>query len=187
MKTRANQVRPSREELLAAYGRSLPSIIGQRLKVLFCGINPSLYSAAVGHHFARPGNRFWPALAAAGLTPVPLGPFAERRLLEHGQGITNLVARATARADEISLDELRRGARRLRTKVARLRPRTVAFLGVTAYRTAFDRPHAGVGPQGERLAGARIFVLPNPSGLNAHYRLADLAPLFAVLRTQPGR
>lgn len=157
-------------------------VIAPGLRILYCGINPSLYSAAVGHHFARPGNRFWPALYRAGLTPERLGPAEDRRLLELGQGITNLVGRATARADEISPAELRRGALALRRKVARYRPRVVAFLGLGAYRSAFDAADATVGPRGEHLAGARVWVLPNPSGLNAHYQLEDLARVFAELR-----
>jgi double-stranded uracil-DNA glycosylase len=177
--------RPSPEQLAAAAGRRVPDVVAPDLDILYCGINPSLYSAAVGHNFARPGNRFWPVLAAAGLTPVRLGPFEERRLLDYGQGITNLVARATARAEEISAEELLLGGRRLRSKVARLRPRTVAFLGVTSYRTAFGLPRATVGLQGERLGKSRIWVLPNPSGLNAHYQLPDLARLFAQLRGSP--
>jgi double-stranded uracil-DNA glycosylase len=175
--------RPSAEQLAAAAGRRVPDLVAPDLDILYCGINPSLYSAAVGHHFARPGNRFWPVLAAARLTPVRLGPFEEQRLLEHGQGITNVVARATARAEEITPAELLRGGRSLRAKVARLRPRTVAFLGVTAYRSAFGVPGAAIGLQSERFGEARIWVLPNPSGLNAHYQLADLARLFARLRS----
>jgi double-stranded uracil-DNA glycosylase len=177
--------RPSAEQLAAAAGGRVPDVVAPDLDILYCGINPSLYSAAVGHNFARPGNRFWPTLAAAGLTPVRLGPFEERRLLDHGQGITNLVARATARADEVSPEELLLGGRRLRAKVSRLRPRIVAFLGVTAYRDAFDRPDAVVGLQSERFGEARVWVLPNPSGLNAHYQLPELARLFAQLRPKP--
>jgi TDG/mug DNA glycosylase family protein len=173
---------PTREEIASAYGKTIPDVIGPGLQVLFCGINPSLYSAAVGHHFARPGNRFWPALHAAGFTERRLHPSEQAELVCAGYGITNLVARATATAEELSGEELRRGARVLRRKVQRYRPALVAFLGVTAYRTALGRPQAGVGQQAEQIAEAGVWVLPNPSGLNAHYRLADLARLFEEMR-----
>jgi TDG/mug DNA glycosylase family protein len=150
--------------------------------VLFCGINPSLYSAAVGCHFARPGNRFWPALHAGGFTPRRFEPWEGEALRALGYGITNVVDRATAAADELAADEYVAGARRLAAKVRRYRPRYVAVLGVTAYRLAFSRPRAATGPQAETLAGAGLWVLPNPSGLNAHYQTADLARLFAALR-----
>jgi TDG/mug DNA glycosylase family protein len=149
--------------------------------VLFCGINPGLYSAATRHHFARPGNRFWPALYAGGFGDRLLAPWEEHRLLEHGYGITNLVARATAGAEELTREELVAGRRRLERLVRRHGPRWVAVLGLGAYRTAFDRPRAAVGPQTEPLAGAGLWVLPNPSGLNAHYQLADLVREFAAL------
>ena len=142
------------------------------LRVLFCGINPSLISAATRHHFARPGNRFWPTLHGAGFTPRRLAPAEQRLLLDAGIGLTNLVARATASAAELSASELAAGRRRLEAKVRRLRPRAVAVLGIGAYRHAFARPRAALGPQPERLAGAALWVLPNPSGLNAHYSLA---------------
>jgi TDG/mug DNA glycosylase family protein len=173
---------PTRKEIAAAYGKTIPDVIGPGLKVLFCGINPSLYSAAVGHHFARPGNRFWPALHAAGFTERRLHPSEQAELVCAGYGITNLVARATATAEELSDEELRRGARVLRRKVKRHRPSLVAFLGVTAYRTALGWPRAEVGRQAEKLAEAGVWVLPNPSGLNAHYQLADLARLFEEMR-----
>jgi TDG/mug DNA glycosylase family protein len=174
--------RPSQSETAAAYGRTIPDVIGPGLRVLFCGINPSLYSAAVGHHFARPGNRFWPALRAAGFTERRLSPFEDGTLRERGYGLTNLVRRATATADELTAAELAAGARALVRKVRRYRPAAVAFLGVTAYRTAFSCPRAALGRQPEALAGAVVWVLPNPSGLNAHYQLADLARLYAELR-----
>ncbi len=174
--------KPTRAEVAAAYGRTVPDVIGPGLRVLFCGINPSLYSAAVGHHFARPGNRFWPALHAAGLTERRLSPWEDGALLDRGFGVTNLVRRATAAADELAADELAAGARALVRKVRRYRPASVAFLGVTAYRSAFGRPNARLGRQTETVAGAAVWVLPNPSGLNAHYRLADLARLYAALR-----
>jgi TDG/mug DNA glycosylase family protein len=174
--------RPSREQLAAAHGSSVPDVVALRLDVLFCGINPGLYSGAVGHHFARPGNRFWKTLCASGFTDRVLSPFDERDLLSLGIGITNLVNRATAGADELSAGELRSGAAILVSKVGRLEPAIVAFLGITAYRTAFGRPAAGVGSQPEIMCGSRVWVLPNPSGLNAHYQLDDLAAAFADLR-----
>jgi TDG/mug DNA glycosylase family protein len=157
-------------------------VIGSRLRVLFVGINPGLFSGAVGHHFARPGNRFWKVLHRAGFTDGVVSPFDERQLLAHGLGITNLVARATASAAELSAAELVRGARRLETKVRRHRPVVVAFLGLGAYRTAFARPGAAGGAPGACLGGGRLWVLPNPSGLNAHYQLPRLTAGFAALR-----
>jgi TDG/mug DNA glycosylase family protein len=174
--------RPTREEVAASAGRTVPDVTAQHLDVLFVGINPGLYSGAVGHHFARPGNRFWKTLAGAGFTPRLLGPFEEGVLLEYGIGITNLVQRATAGADEISVEELRQGARRLESKVCRVRPGVVAFLGLSAFRVAFDRPGAVVGEQPERICGARTWLLPNPSGLNAHYQLDRLIAVFGALR-----
>jgi len=177
-----DQYKPSKAEILAAAGKAVPDLIAPDLRVLFCGINPSLYSAAVKHHFARPGNRFWPTLYAAGFTDRLLFTFEERELLERGYGITNVVARATAMASELSAQELIKGGQRLRAKVRRYRPQFVAVLGVTAYRAAFARPEAVLGRQSEQLSNAKIWVLPNPSGLNAHYQLKDLAHLFAELR-----
>ena len=174
--------RPTRAELLAAAGRTVPELITPGLTVLFCGINPGLYSGATGHHFARPGNRFWPALHAAGFTDRLLDPRDEHLLLERGYGITNLVARATAAADELGADELVAGRRRLERRVRRTSPAWVAILGVGAYRTAFGRPAARVGRQPVSLAGAGLWVLPNPSGLNAHYQLPDLVREFTDLR-----
>jgi TDG/mug DNA glycosylase family protein len=176
--------RPSPTQLAAASGRRVADVIASGLDVLFCGINPGLYSGAVGHHFARPGNRFWGALAGAGFTPRLLGPFEERELLGFGLGITNLVARATAGADELTPEELRRGGGALRRKVSCHRPRFVAFLGLGAYRVAFRQPDARVGPLRKRVAGARAWLLPNPSGLNAHWRPAELAQAFAELRAE---
>ena len=157
-------------------------MIAQNLDVLFCGINPGLYSAATGHHFARPGNRFWPALHAAGFTPRRLQPWEERDLLASGCGITNLVARATVGADELRADELRAGRKRLERKVRRYQPRIVAVVGIGAYRTAFDRPRAVLGPQEDRLSGALVWVLPNTSGLNANHRPADFTAAFEAVR-----
>ena len=176
--------RPTKEQLAAARGAVVPDVIAPDLDVLFCGINPGLYSGAVGHHFARPGNRFWKALHAAGFTDRVLSPFDEAELLDVGLGITNLVERATATADELRPDELKRGARRLRRKAARFRPRWVAFLGLTAYRVAFGQTSASVGPQEETLSPARVWLLPNPSGLNAHYQVPDLARVFGELRDE---
>ena len=176
--------RPTKAALLAARNKTVPDIIAARLKVLFVGINPGLYSGAVRHHFARPGNRFWPALYKSGFTPRPLSPYEERELLKYGCGITNLVNRATASAAELKEKELRAGARRLVTKVRRYRPRVVAVLGVGAYQDAFDHTRVHIGAQPERIANARIWVLPNPSGLNANYQLPDLARLFRKLRSQ---
>ena len=178
----ARPPRPTPAALQAAAGRRVPDLIADRLQVLFVGINPGLYSAATGHHFARPGNRFWPALHDAGFTDVELRPWEERRLLPLGFGITNLVARATAAADELSPDELRRGRRRLGAKVRRYCPRCVAVLGIGAFRIGFGRPRAGVGLQAELLEQAALWVLPNPSGLNANHQRADLAREFRALR-----
>ncbi len=156
-------------------------MIAPGLRVLFCGINPGLYSAATGHHFARPGNRFWSALHAAGFTPRLLQPWEENELLGLGFGLTNLVARATAGADELAATEFVAGRRRLAAKVRRYRPRTVAFLGLGAYRHAFGRPQATLGPQPESFEGATVWVLPSPSGLNANYQMAALVKLFRSL------
>src|SRR5512144_3030210 len=164
--------RPTRADLLAAQDKTVRDVIARGLRVLFCGINPGLYSGATGHHFARPGNRFWPTLYRAGFTPRLLDPGEERELLTFGYGITNLVPRATATADELAPEELVAGRRRLESKVKRYQPRVVAVLGIGAYRTAFARREAILGPQPEALASAAVWVLPNPSGLNAHYQLA---------------
>ena len=176
--------RPTREEVAAAEGRTIPDVIGPGLRVLFCGINPSLYSGAVGHHFARPGNRFWKALHGSGFTPRLLSPFEAPELLSFGLGVTNLVARSTASEASLGADELVAGRRRLARKVARYRPSFVAVVGIGAYRIAFGRPRAALGPQPERLADAALWVLPNPSGLNAHYQLPELVEAFAGLREQ---
>ncbi|MGC5033896.1 G/U mismatch-specific DNA glycosylase [Micromonospora sp. DT229] len=179
---RAPNPRPSREELAAAVDRTLPDVIRPGLEVLFVGINPGLWSAATGWHFARPGNRFWPALHRSGFTPRLLHPSEQDTLPALGLGITNIVARASARADELTAAELVAGARELTEKVARYRPRWVAVVGVTAYRVGFARPKATFGRQPEPLADARLWVLPNPSGLNAHYTPQTLAAAFAALR-----
>lgn len=174
--------RPTRKEILARSGQRLPDIIAPDLDVLFCGINPGLYSAAVGHHFARPGNRFWTALRAAGFTPRVFSPEEDGHLLDLGYGLTNIVDRASARADELAADELVAGRRRLERKVRRYAPRWVVILGIGAYRVAFGTRHASPGPQPERLGPSGLWLLPNPSGLNAHHLPADLARAFRRLR-----
>lgn len=181
---------PTRAELLAAADRTLTDLIAPELAVLFCGINPGLYSAFMGHHFARPGNRFWPTLFAAGFTERLYHPSEERLLLARGYGITNVVRRASAKAEELSFDELIAGGKRLRAKVKRYRPRFLAILGIGAYRVEFDRPKTVLGLQAEHIGDTKVWVLPSPSGLNAHYRRADLARLFEELRitaTSPAR
>ena len=174
--------KPSPAEIAAAFGRTIPDVIGPGLRVLFCGINPSLYSAAVGHHFARPGNRFWPTLYAAGFTERLLSPFEDATLLERGYGVTNFVRRATASADELTSEELAAGGRRLIRLVRQYNPSTVAFLGVTAYRAAFGLPRALLGRQPEPIGRTSVWVLPNPSGLNAHYQLTQLAHIYTEFR-----
>jgi double-stranded uracil-DNA glycosylase len=176
------QRRPTNAELQAAYGREIPDLVGPGLRLLLVGINPSLWSGWSGRHFGRPSNRLWPTLHQAGLTPRRLLPEESGELLAAGIGITNLVARATARADELTPDDIRAGVPRLRRLVRQRHPEVVAVLGVTAYRVAFSRPKAVVGPQPEPLEGARLWVLPNPSGLNAHYQQADLTAEYARLR-----
>src|SRR5215831_243462 len=174
--------KPSAADLLAAAGKTVPDVIAPGLRVLFVGINPGLYSGAVGHHFARPGNRFWPALHAGGFTHELMSPFEEEDLLDLGYGITNIVGRATKAADELSAEELVRGRHRLLAKVRRYRPGFVAVLGIVAYRIAFERPEASVGRQAESFDDSVLWVLPNPSGLNAHFKPQDLARIFRKLR-----
>ncbi len=174
--------RPTRAQVEAARGRPVPDVIGAGLRVVFCGINPSLYSAAVGHHFARPGNRFWPSLHGAGFTERLLSPFEDARLPAHCLGCTNVVEGATARADELGPAELRAGGARLAGRLRRYRPAWLAVLGLGAYRVAFDRPDATLGRQPERLGVTAVWVLPNPSGLNAHYQLPALVERFAEFR-----
>jgi double-stranded uracil-DNA glycosylase len=160
----------------------LPGPEDPPLSVLFCGINPSLLTASTGHHFARPGNRFWPALHGGGFTPRLLRPAEQAELRALGLGITNVVPRATARADELAREEYVAGGERLRALVAEVRPAWLAVVGIGAYRAAFAAPRAGVGEQPLRLAGTRVWVLPNPSGLNAHWQLPELVAEFARLR-----
>ena len=172
-------------DLEAAKNATIPDVLpapGNPFRVLFTGINPGLYSAATGWHFARPGNRFWPALHAAGFTPRPLAPAEQAELTRYGLGITNIAARATAQAAELTTAELREGAARLRALVADRRPRVVAIAGVTAYRTAFARPKAILGPQPEPFGTARLWILPTPSGLNASWTLPRLTQAFRELR-----
>jgi double-stranded uracil-DNA glycosylase len=173
---------PSKEEIRKAANKTIHDVIAPNLKILFCGINPGLYSAATGHNFARPGNRFWPTLFKSGFTDRLLSPYEERKLLEYGYGITNIVKRATASADELSKEELIEGAKELKRKVAKYTPSYLAVVGLTAYRTAFKSPKAKIGLQEEKLGNTSIWVLPNPSGLNAHHQLPDLIKYFAELR-----
>ena len=175
-------LRPSRAEIAASAGRTVPDLIDSELSVLFCGINPGLYSGATGHHFARPGNRFWPALYRSGFTTRLLYPWEEEELLSYRLGITNLVARATAAASELTDNELRAGHHRLERKVRRYAPRWVAVVGIGAFRTAFARPRAVAGRQAERLGPSGVWVLPNPSGLNANHQIGALTQAFEELR-----
>jgi TDG/mug DNA glycosylase family protein len=161
--------------------KPLPDVVAPGLDVLFCGINPSLVSAERGHHFARPGNRFWPAIHLAGLTPRRFTPDEDRQLLEHGLGVTNVADRPTRAAAELTAEELREGAAALAELVAEFRPRVLAVLGITAWRVAFQRPRAVLGLQPERVGGATTWVAPNPSGLNAHFQLPDLAASYRQL------
>jgi double-stranded uracil-DNA glycosylase len=173
--------RPTPAELQAAQGRGVADLIGPHLRVLFCGINPSLYSAAVGYHFARPGNRFWPTLYRAGFTARLLRPDQQHELLAAGIGITNVVSKASARADELAERDYREGGRLLRRKLQRYQPRAIAFLGLGAYRIAAQQPGAAVGRQEQSFAGIETWALPNPSGLNAHYSLDALVACYREL------
>jgi TDG/mug DNA glycosylase family protein len=178
--------RPTPAEIVAAQGRTIPDLIAPGLSILFCGINPGLYSAAVGRHFARPGNRFWTTLHRAGITARVLLPIESAALLDMGCGITDLVARSSARAEELTRDELVAGRRRLVAKVKRYRPRCLAVLGISAYRTAFQQPTAVIGEQVQRIGATVVWVLPNPSGLNAHYPPLKLVEEFGRLRDRLG-
>jgi|SRR5688572_19068286 len=174
--------KPTKQQLIAAAGQKVPDVIAPNLKVLFCGINPGLYTAAVGHHFARPGNRFWPALFKSGFTDSLVSPFEERELVKSGIGISNVVPHATATAAELTREDFIAGGRALAAKVKRYRPQVVAILGVGAYRNAFAKPKAKIGEQPEGIHDARVWVLPNPSGLNANYQLPELVRMFRQLR-----
>ena len=177
---------PTAEELRSATSRTIEDVIAPGLKTLFVGINPGLWSGATGFHFARPGNRFWRAIHEAGLTPTLLSPADQHQLLRYGLGVTNLVPRTTAAAAELTPTELRTGAEQLTRKIERYQPARVAFLGVSTYRIAFDAPRAGVGRQPISIAGSEVWVLPNPSGLNAHYQLPALAAAYAALGSDSG-
>jgi TDG/mug DNA glycosylase family protein len=174
--------RPDVAALRRARRRTLRDVIAPGLRVLFCGINPGLYSTAIGHHFGRPGNRFWKALHASGFTPRLFSPREDRALLDLGIGITNLCPRTTASADELTADELERGGRELVAKAIRYRPRVVAILGIGAYRVGYSRAEASIGRQDTTTGQSLTWVLPNPSGLNAHYGIEDLAHHFRRLR-----
>lgn len=174
--------KPTQEQLLAANDKSIPDLIAPNLRVLFCGINPGLWSGATGHHFARPGNRFWPALCAGGFTARVVSPFDEKELLACGCGVTNFVNRTTATAAELRDDELRAGAVRLRKTILKYKPKVLAILGIGAYRVGFGDPKAKIGRAAERIGRTHVWVLPNPSGLNAHQTPASLGKLFAELR-----
>lgn len=178
----ARSARPTPEDLRAAVDKKIDDVIAPDLRILFVGINPGLWSGATGHHFARPGNRFWRAIHEAGLTPKLLSPDRQAELLRYGLGVANLVGRTTASAAELSAEELRAGGQSIVAKIHSFRPRKVAFLGVSTYRTAFGRPKAEVGRQPEPIGTSEVWVLPNPSGLNAHYQLPQLARAYAALR-----
>jgi TDG/mug DNA glycosylase family protein len=179
---RSIPAKPTPDDLKAAAGKTVPDVIARGLAVVFCGINPGLYTAAIGHHFGRPGNRFWPTLHAAGFTPRVLKPWEEDELIPLGYGITNVVARATNAAEELAHEELVEGGRKLVAKVKRFEPRVLAVLGVGAYRAAFGQRRAAIGLQPDSIGDTRLWVLPNPSGLNANYKPLDFARLFRELR-----
>jgi len=174
--------KPSKAELAKAIHKTVSDLVRPDLRVLFCGINPGLYTAAIGHHFGRPGNRFWPTLYGACFTSRVLHPLEERELLDAGLGITNVVSRTTATAAELNADDYAAGGKRLIATVQQYQPKVLAVLGVGAYRAAFGRKRATLGLQQETIGATNIWVLPNPSGLNAHYQLADLVRLFGELR-----
>jgi TDG/mug DNA glycosylase family protein len=174
--------RPTKADLIAAHGKAIPDVLAPGLDVVFCGINPGLWSAATGHHFARPGNRFWPALYRSGFTPRQLDPSEQEELPAYRLGLTNLVERGSARADELTRAELVAGGSLVARKMSRFRPAWLAVLGVSVYRVAFGRRDAAVGPQTERLASTRMWILPNPSGINAHYTIDRLTAEFVRLR-----
>lgn len=183
---------PKVQDLQRYAGHKVVDLTGPRTRLLFVGINPGLWSAATETHFARPGNRFYPALAAAGITPYVIDaragyrPEDRRMLLERGIAITNIVDIATARADELSTEQLREGARLLPDRVEAIAPRVVAVLGLTSYRTAFGRRQAVAGRQDVQIAGRPVWVLPNPSGLNAHETVASLAAAYAEPAREAG-
>ena len=174
--------KPTKEDLRDAINRTTEDLIDYNLKVLFCGINPGMWSGATGFHFAKPGNRFWKALHLGGFTDRVLHPSEEHELLEKGFGITSLCKRTTARADELRTEEFIEGGKSLVIKLKKFKPHILAVLGIGAFRTAFQKPKAQFGLQYEKIAGTTVWLLPNPSGLNAHYQLSDLGKLFAEVR-----
>lgn len=176
--------KPTKEELEQAIHKTVPDIIAPYLNVLFCGINPGLYTAAIGHHFGKPGNRFWRALYEGGFTKRQYDPREDTELLKLGYGLTNLVPRATRAAQELTHEEVLQGATNLTKKILKYKPRWVAFVGIQAYRTGFSKPEAQVGKQPDSIGDSGVWVLPNPSGLNAHFRPTDFARLFAALRRE---
>ncbi len=175
-------MKPTRNDLLAAQNTTIQDVIAPELDVLFCGINTGLYSAATGHHFARPGNRFWPTLHRSGFTPHLFTPDQELELISLGYGITNIVDRATAAAADLTQEELIAGGKHLERKLQVFRPKVLAVLGISAYRTAFNKPKAILGLQPETIAKSIVWVLPNPSGLNAHFPPVKLAAVFKEFR-----
>ncbi len=174
--------KPTKEELQTAVGKTINDVVAPNLKVLFCGINPGLWSGATGHHFAKPGNRFWKVLHLSGFSERLLSPHEERELLNDGYGITNVVGRTSARADELANEEIIAGSEKLVEKVLRFEPQILAVLGIGTYRIAFNQPKAKLGLQVETIGETLIWLLPNPSGLNAHYQLDDFVELFSELR-----
>ena len=174
--------KPSKEDLRDAINRTTEDLIDYDLKVLFCGINPGIWSGATGFHFAKPGNRFWKVLHLAGFTDRILHPSEEHELLENGYGITSFCKRTTARADELTSEEYVEGGKLLVKKIAKFKPQNLAVLGIGAYRTAFQQPKAKLGLQTNKIGDANVWLLPNPSGLNAHYQANDLAVLFREVR-----
>jgi len=173
--------KPTKADLQQAYGKYIPDVLGPGIRLLFCGINPGLYSAYIGHHFGKPGNRFWKVIHQAGFTPRLFTPYEDRLLLELGYGLTNLVERATANATELNKGELRQGAKTLEEKVRQYKIQTVAILGIGAYRKGFHQPEANWGKQTEKLDDAVLWVLPNPSGLNAHFQIPELVRIYRQL------
>jgi TDG/mug DNA glycosylase family protein len=176
--------KPTRAELQALTGKIIPDWIAPNLRILLVGINPSLYTAYTGYPFAFPGNRFWPTLYNSGLTDRLFAPSEVALLVARGIGITGLARRATATADELTKEELIEGGQQLIAKIEQNRPRAVGVLGISAYRTAFNRPKAQMGRQSETLGGVPLWLLPNPSGLNAHYNLERLAQVFREFRLE---
>lgn len=175
--------KPSREIQLKAIARRVPDVIAENLNVLFCGINPGLYSAAVGHHFAGPGNLFWPTIHRAGLTPRLFTAFDEPEMAALGFGITNLVPRASKDAEDLTKEELRAGAKTVKRKARKFKPRFLAVLGLAAYRTAFEKTKAQVGYQ-DAVGDTKVYLLPNPSGLNAFHQPAVLNQMFLAFREE---